>query len=176
MRALNRPFNQPSSESFILEMYKIVDPLDDHTPVGLVGGSETVFVTPLTLGHAMQIEWYLDGAQLDYDGETTLSIPSLGLSAGLYNLQAHVVDPTDWVRDEAARNLIMKQTVIWALQVEEVECAGDLNGDGTVGITDLLTVIDSWGACGGCAADLNGDNLVNVSDLLAVVDAWGACN
>tara|TARA_B100001059_G_scaffold201916_1_gene209558 strand:- start:2860 stop:4002 length:1143 start_codon:yes stop_codon:yes gene_type:complete len=44
-----------------------------------------------------------------------------------------------------------------------VECEGDINGDGTVNITDLLAVIGSWG------------DPYDVSDLLAVISGWGAC-
>ena len=175
MRALNRPFNQPSAESFIIEMYNIVEPLDDHTPAGVLDGSETVFVTPIEISHPMQIEWFLDGEQLDFDGATSLEISTLGLSAGLYNLQVHVVDPTEWVRDETARDSIMKQIVIWAVQIDEVVCIGDINNDGSVGVDDLLEVIGSWGPCDGCSADLNGDGTVNVTDLLSLVDAWGDC-
>ena len=40
---------------------------------------------------------------------------------------------------------------------------GDVNGDGDVGITDLLTVIGDWGVP------------YDVSDLLAVISGWGAC-
>ncbi|MBT4584731.1 MAG: hypothetical protein HOC93_06585 [Phycisphaerae bacterium] len=53
-------------------------------------------------------------------------------------------------------------------------CPGDANGDGMVGVSDLLIVIDLWGQSGGIG-DINGDGAVDVSDLLAVVDAWGAC-
>ena len=176
MRSLARPFNQPSAESFILEMYNIVDPLDDHTPAGIVHGEDTVTILPIELGHPMQIEWFLDGDHLTIDGDTSLEIQSLGLSEGLYNLQVHVVDPTEWVRDEEARASIMKQVVIWAVVIEGVVCPADIDGDGTVGVVDLLTVIDAWGACVSCEADINGDNIVNVSDLLGIVDAWGDCS
>ena len=54
-------------------------------------------------------------------------------------------------------------------------CPADINGDGTVGVTDILSVIKSWGACSGCAADINDDGTVDVSDLLEVVAAWGPC-
>ena len=53
-------------------------------------------------------------------------------------------------------------------------CPADINGDGTVGVTDILTVIKSWGACSGCAADINDDGTVDVSDLLDIVGDW-AC-
>ncbi len=55
-------------------------------------------------------------------------------------------------------------------------CAGDLDGDGNVGVADLLSVVDQWGACNGCSGDINGDGSVGVGDLLAIVDAWGLCN
>ena len=56
------------------------------------------------------------------------------------------------------------------------DCVGDVNGDGQVGVTDLLIVIDQWGVCDDdCSADFNGDGTVGVTDLLIVLDAWGVC-
>jgi len=55
------------------------------------------------------------------------------------------------------------------------ECLGDLDGDGRVGVTDLLLVLDAWGPCSGCNQDLSGDGSVGVPDLLAILDVWGAC-
>jgi subtilisin family serine protease len=55
-------------------------------------------------------------------------------------------------------------------------CTGDVNGDNTVGVTDLLSVVNAWGYCSGCSEDINGDGMVNVSDILAVVGAWGPCS
>lgn len=54
---------------------------------------------------------------------------------------------------------------------------GDINGDGTVNVTDLLAVITSWGRCPAapatCPADANQDGIVNVGDLLMVITNWG---
>jgi spore coat protein CotH len=53
---------------------------------------------------------------------------------------------------------------------------GDLDGDGTVGVSDLLIVLDAWGVCGDpsdCPADLDGDGTVGVSDLLIILGEWG---
>ncbi len=54
--------------------------------------------------------------------------------------------------------------------------AGDVGGDGLVGVEDLLQVVGSWGACpaqpGGCAADLDEDGRVGVTDFLSVVMNW----
>lgn len=54
-------------------------------------------------------------------------------------------------------------------------CAADITGDSQVDVSDLLAVINNWGAGPGSAADVNGDGAVNVQDLLAVIGAWGSC-
>lgn len=58
-------------------------------------------------------------------------------------------------------------------------CPRDFNGDGGVGVPDLLLVINSWGPCGSpCPTDTapnGGDGEVGVPDLLAVINAWGPC-
>jgi len=50
----------------------------------------------------------------------------------------------------------------------------DINGDGYVNVSDLLTVIDQWGLTNS-PADVNQDGIVDVSDLLMVVGNWGEC-
>ena len=57
---------------------------------------------------------------------------------------------------------------------DDASCTGDADGDGMVGVSDILIVIDMWGQSGG-AGDINGDGTVDVGDLLSIVDAWGAC-
>ena len=62
-------------------------------------------------------------------------------------------------------------------------CPSDISGDGVTNTADLLSVINSWGACPipcppGCAADIvpsGGDCAVNTADLLAVINGWGLC-
>lgn len=53
---------------------------------------------------------------------------------------------------------------------------GDLDGDGTVGASDLLILLVNWGPCGDCddcPADLDGDCSVGASDLLILLVNWG---
>ena len=57
-------------------------------------------------------------------------------------------------------------------------CDADLNGDGVVGILDLLMLLAAWGPCDppcppACAGDLNGNCTVNVLDLLILLANWG---
>jgi hypothetical protein len=57
-------------------------------------------------------------------------------------------------------------------------CTGDQNGDGQVGVNDLVLMLTSWGCTdppGPCPADLNGDGVVNVNDLVILLVAWGNC-
>jgi hypothetical protein len=51
---------------------------------------------------------------------------------------------------------------------------GDVTGDGAVGITDLLELLEAWGACPGCCvADLDVDLEVGILDLLTLLGNWG---
>ncbi|MDP7071223.1 MAG: hypothetical protein QF561_07755 [Phycisphaerales bacterium] len=51
---------------------------------------------------------------------------------------------------------------------------GDIDGDGVVGVEDLLAIIAAWGPCDACDEDLNDDGLVDVSDILALLSLWTA--
>ena len=63
-------------------------------------------------------------------------------------------------------------TTVWIQQV-----IGDLDGDGTVGVLDLLILLSSWGPCPdppqGCPADLDADGAVGILDLLTLLAHWG---
>ncbi|MDP6158963.1 MAG: hypothetical protein QGI74_08820 [Phycisphaerales bacterium] len=52
-------------------------------------------------------------------------------------------------------------------------CSADVDGDGTVGVNDVLLVIANFGGSG--SGDVNGDGVVDVSDILFVISWWGDC-
>ncbi len=54
-------------------------------------------------------------------------------------------------------------------------CPWDLDGSGSVGASDLLTLLATWGPCKGCPADFDNDGSVGASDLLALLVNWGPC-
>ncbi len=60
---------------------------------------------------------------------------------------------------------------------ESGNCATDINNDGVVNVTDLISVLGGWGACPGppdpCPGDTNDDGVVDVIDLVAVILTWG---
>ena len=52
---------------------------------------------------------------------------------------------------------------------------GDVDGNGTINMSDLLDLLDRWGT--NCIyADVDGNGVVNMSDLLDLLDNWGSSN
>ena len=61
---------------------------------------------------------------------------------------------------------------------DECECPWDLDGNGDVGVDDLLILLGTWGPCpkkGDCPADFDNSGDVGVKDLLFLLGAWGPC-
>ncbi len=57
--------------------------------------------------------------------------------------------------------------------VETATISFDINGDGTVGIGDLLILLGAWGGCPSpCPADFDGNGSVGIGDLLALLANW----
>ncbi|MEE8153903.1 MAG: sialidase family protein [Phycisphaerales bacterium] len=54
-------------------------------------------------------------------------------------------------------------------------CPWDLDDNGSVGASDLLSLLASWGPCEDCPADFDGDGNVGAADLLALLVNWGPC-
>ena len=100
---------------------------------------------------------------------------------------ADFILPTSEVRirfiasDEDAPSIV--EAGIDDVGVAIVSCepvVGDLDGDGRVGVADLLILFANWGPCpdcgmpgGECPADLDGDCFVGVADLLILFAHWG---
>ena len=56
-------------------------------------------------------------------------------------------------------------------------CSNDIDGNGEIGVSDILSVIENWGVCGDGTfrptGDVDGTCCVDVSDLLQLVSVWG---
>lgn len=123
-------------------------------------------------------------------------IPSVGWYRGLYGLKLKlndlIIDPDGiWdIRVPLAIN-DAGQIVGIAVKIDEngipipgvaflltpvvsMPCVGDLNTDGVVNGSDLLLLLNDWGA-DRSVADINSDGAVNGSDLLLMLNAWGDC-
>jgi len=58
------------------------------------------------------------------------------------------------------------------------ECTADLDGNGAVNTSDLLTLLGAWGPCPPdqfCHADFDYSGAVGTADLLTLLGAWGPC-
>ena len=54
-------------------------------------------------------------------------------------------------------------------------CPWDLDGSGSVGINDFLSVLTAWGTNPGGPPDFDGDGTVGITDFLALLQHWGTC-
>ena len=63
---------------------------------------------------------------------------------------------------------------VWVLFLDGI-CLWDLDANGSVGASDLLSLLTSWGPCKGCPADFDDNGTVGASDLLALLANWGQC-
>ena len=54
------------------------------------------------------------------------------------------------------------------------DCPSDFDGDGIVGVSDVLALIAGWGG-NDPTHDLDGDGTVGVGDILIMIGAWGPC-
>jgi hypothetical protein len=54
-------------------------------------------------------------------------------------------------------------------------CVEDLDGDGSIGSSDVGLMLLDFGPCAGCTADLDGDGAVTGSDIALLLLSFGAC-
>ena len=59
------------------------------------------------------------------------------------------------------------------LATRALPCPGDLNGDGSVSINEIITAVNSLlnGCAAACPGDLNGDQVVTVDEIIKAVNA-----
>lgn len=174
MRSLNRPFNLPSAEQLIKEIYREVSPIDAAPVDGSeFGPGDVITVTPMQPGegHSLTVLWYLDGGLLAVgSGESTVDVSGLGLSGGEHTLEVVVVDETPWVIDEAIRDAYLTDSRLYT--VTGCTASADLNGDGVFDLQDISAFITAFVA-GDAAADLAAPfGVLDLADVTAFVGAF----
>ncbi len=138
----------------------------------------------------------VDGVPEDFSGQVFLHyhavLPDLALGPGQYLLS--VVDRTPdamwfWAAscEDGCENLSWRRPLDgddWKVGNFEMafrligfvaSCPWDLDGDGAVGVTDLLGLLKAWRSDPGGPPDFDGDGNVGVTDLLALLSHWGPC-
>jgi len=130
--------------------------------------------------------------QVSDDGGTSWTVledvgpGGVEVEGGWYQKEFRIADfvtPNDQFRIQFIASDTDPQSVVEAgvdgFQLLVIQCAvfADLDGDGLVGITDFLQLLEEWGPCPGpcppsCAADLDGDCNVGITDFLLLLENW----
>jgi len=160
-----------SREEIILDIYRIVDPLDAWlNNSGVLQNPDELWVDPID-ADTVEHEWYVDGELVPGAADSFFDPRDFGFGPGTYTVTAHSYDPTDWVR---IHRELLEQDITWTVSLSQVI---DINGDGHVGAEDLEVLLANWGDAVGnwntAAGDLNSDGLVGQSDLDIVLEHWG---
>ena len=117
---------------------------------------------------------------VSYDGSTipknTVYVPLvriywIGSANGMVCLSGY----TEVVNDFLQKTLIDLDNP--CQEQSDQDCVGDMDGDGVVAVSDVLSVLSEFGCNTKCTMDINGDGSTNVTDVLLVLSAFGtACN
>ena len=95
--------------------------------------------------------------------------------AGIYSFQINPNGSFTMIGDIVSTGGVRPESiVVWDPQSPNTP--GDLDGDGSVGVADLLILLANWGPCAdcdNCPADIDGDCIVSIADLLILLANWG---
>lgn len=188
MRNLARPFNLPSAEALIREIYRVVDPVDAHTPTSPNPAANATLVVDTVdpLIDTLEVTWTINGVAVGGD-QDTLDLAAAGAQAGDV-VRATVVDQTPWVRDEAIRASFMTSVIEWTIDAPlcpaDLTTEGTTNGtpDGVVTLSDFAYFLGLW-SNSNPAADITGDGAcdpstaegaVTLSDFSCYIAQWSA--
>lgn len=173
MRALGRPFDAVSREEIILDIYDLVDPLDDWLNNAQTIENPTSLWVDTVDPAVIDVRWLVDGVEVPgADGES-FDPRQFGFTSGDYEITAFAEDLTPWVRIEREK---LRQSISWTVHLDPLEpLAGDANGDGSVDLEDLNLVRNQFGEVGDPVAGdtYPYDGIVDLTDLNAVRNHFG---
>lgn len=112
MNLLPQPFNMPSAEKIILDIYSIVEPIDAHTDNSARLTAPTGLQVRVVDPEVLTIEWSVDGSVAVGEVGECFVLPEL--SAGEHEVSVRVYDQTPWVRRDLA---LLEQSVTWEIDV-----------------------------------------------------------
>ena len=114
----------------------------------------------------------------DLGGDGTLDLAiKFALAEVVTQLRLDLLEGGDVV-ELVLSGLLLDGTPFAASDCIRIVPAPDIDGDGVVGVADLLILLGAWGPCTPtqeqeCLADLDEDATVSVSDLLILLANWG---
>ena len=132
----------------------------DFLPVG------AFFVQPKVEGNLVKLSAASLAGESNGDGTlATLTFEVVAVKASTLTLSDALLSNSE---GESSRPQVEGAEI-----TESPQIRGDVNGDGTVNIQDLVLTASNLGKTGQNAADVNGDGSVNIQDLVLVAGALG---
>ncbi|MEE9293904.1 MAG: hypothetical protein V3W34_02920 [Phycisphaerae bacterium] len=158
-----------------IKVYRITDKGDSLTleltdSLALPKGDAFSVHNQVIVGYRLYDAWYGAG----------LLVHDIDPKTGTIELFASYDTPgSDWgVYPFLGQDRILLSVMSSGLYVVRVgmDVLGDLDGNGIVGVPDLLILLAEWGLCADCddcPADLDDNCTVGIGDLLILLDNWG---
>jgi hypothetical protein len=174
MRNLGYPFEQVNVEQFVIEIYKVVSPIDDATPVSPIPlpYDTTFYVTPMQpMDHNLDIQWSLNSIDISGANSLTYTPDYSSLPAGIHNVAVTVIDNTSRVRDENVIASYLTASRQWQI---ETFLETDFDENGIINFRDFVILASQW-LLEKLSADVSpagGDGFVDLSDWAVFADAW----
>ncbi len=169
MRTLGKPFNAPSIESLVVGIYQVVDPIDSASPAGVFAPpTATLVVEPIpVIGAPLQVQWFLNGLPVSVPVANEFDLSTITLPPGDHFVTARVTDTNPWVISGTNAEDWLTEDRNW---VVTVPAASPTNADGS--IEGVAAVLRAFGQSGDqLDADLDGDGRVGLPDLLRALGA-----
>jgi len=120
---LGEPFDTVGREKIILDIYKVVNPLDSWL------SNNTTLVNPAFLSVAtidpevITVQWLVNNVLVAGATGETFNLLDFGYGPGTYSVMAHAFDPTGfdqingWVRMNTSS---LEETINWTIQIAAV--------------------------------------------------------
>jgi hypothetical protein len=180
MRTLGKSFNAVVREKTILDIYAVVDPLDDWLEnVGTITDSQ-LWVDVID-PEVISVDWYVNGQRVAADHGEAFDLAEFRNNAGTYSIRAHAYDVAvrhsgdGSLHDLVRKNLAaLQQEIVWTVNFPGIPLAGDYDADGSVDDADYLVWKASFGSNVKLAADGNDNGRVDAADFAVWRNNFGA--
>ncbi|MHC4947287.1 MAG: FG-GAP-like repeat-containing protein [Planctomycetota bacterium] len=156
----------PAQRAFRIVPPSALGDLDGDGVIGLAdwAGLASAFGQPVQAGLEM----------MDFDGDADVDVTDAAEFLARYEGPLHDCDGNG--QPDLLQLLLVPDADADGTAIPDTcEAMGDLDGDGTVGVTDSNALLAAWGPCpasGACPADLDDDGHVGAEDLLILLGSW----
>ena len=147
MRTLGMPFDAVGREQIILDIYKLVRPLDSWLSNTVVQTNPASLWVDSVDPSVIDVEWRVNGQLVAGAQGESFRLRDYGYGPGTYTVTARAFDPTDWVRINLN---LLQESIVWNVVLTTI--LGDVNNDGVVDIFDINWISSHWSQVGGGSA------------------------